>query len=840
MANQFKYDAFISYRHAELDKFVAENLHKQLEAFNLPKSLAKKRKGQKNKIERVFRDKEELPLTSNLEDPILQALQSSEWLIVICSPRLRESLWCKKEIETFVSLRGREHVLAVLIEGEPAESFPDELLYRTEEVKQPDGTVEQVKIPVEPLAADVRGNNRKEVLKAMKTEIMRILAAMFQVDFDDLRQRHRERRMRRIVGASLLIGAACLLFGVYSTVTALRIKEQKEQIEAQSAQILEQNEELKVKSEEIRKQNEAITKQNDELALRQAKSLAEKAELYLEEGNRNAAVQTAVEALTESDGIAMPYTSQAQMILAESLRIYDTGDVYKAQYQYETAGRVDYIKESPDSDTLVIYDDTEALTLYDVENREVIDIFYADRFDSWSNKACAFLGNDQFVYVDVDDRVCIYDLTNGEVVETLTDDAGYIGQVLTDEEGNYLLTNGFGDYYKVYDAQTLEYIGSTPSIASETLVINPLIFPNGIYVDGYSTEDENGVRTNYLYFFDIHTSSTLSVYNIAEWGLEDVQLRDGIAYISLSKYDEAYQEYYSHVVAYDIYAGTILWENEQQGQYSSNIKLSGNPQGQYLMVMTSGNIQIMQIQTGEIIHTTSLSSKVIEALGYTNNDNFMMFCEEGQMLVFNKDYNITVDLSERFECKSTSNSYIIHSKYGITVLERNDNKMTIYTAESGPDVIEVEEEKLLPEDRNELIGEKAYEVARTYGLDKPEYIHHLYYSEDEKYCFIRYWDYSFAVYDVEAGIVRSTMDWAYPTYWCLGTDEQGYTYLLGYYGCYVLNLDMEAVTWIEKCTDVDMENKKAYITHNQYSYEAPLYNLEELLQIAEELGYVSE
>ena len=107
MKNQFKYDAFISYRHAELDKFVAEKLHKQLEAFSLPKSVVKKCPGQKKKIERVFRDKEELPLTSNLEDPIVQALQNSEWLIVICSPRLRESVWCKKEIETFIALRGR-------------------------------------------------------------------------------------------------------------------------------------------------------------------------------------------------------------------------------------------------------------------------------------------------------------------------------------------------------------------------------------------------------------------------------------------------------------------------------------------------------------------------------------------------------------------------------------------------------------------------------------------------------------------------------------------------------------------------------------------------------------
>ena len=162
---EFHYDAFISYRHCDLDKFVAENIHKQLEAYRMPSDIAKKRQGMKNRIERVFRDQEELPLVSNLNDPIMAALHNSDWLIVICSPRLRESVWCKKEIETFISLHGREKVLAVLIEGEPAESFPDELLFKTEVVTKPDGSTEEVKIPVEPLAADVRGKNKKEILK---------------------------------------------------------------------------------------------------------------------------------------------------------------------------------------------------------------------------------------------------------------------------------------------------------------------------------------------------------------------------------------------------------------------------------------------------------------------------------------------------------------------------------------------------------------------------------------------------------------------------------------------------------------------------------------------------
>ena len=156
-----KYDAFISYRHSELDSFVAENLHKTLESFKLPGSVIRNKKANgesvsKTKISRVFRDKEELPLVTNLADPITDALKNSDFLLVICSPRLKESMWCRKEIETFISMHGRERVLAVLIEGEPDISFPDELLYREETVTLPDGSTEKRKIPVEPLAADVR------------------------------------------------------------------------------------------------------------------------------------------------------------------------------------------------------------------------------------------------------------------------------------------------------------------------------------------------------------------------------------------------------------------------------------------------------------------------------------------------------------------------------------------------------------------------------------------------------------------------------------------------------------------------------------------------------------
>ena len=77
----FRYDAFISYRHAPLDLYVAQTLQRRLETFKVPKLADKETKelGKKS-IRRIFRDKDELPLAGNLSEPIMEALSSSEYL----------------------------------------------------------------------------------------------------------------------------------------------------------------------------------------------------------------------------------------------------------------------------------------------------------------------------------------------------------------------------------------------------------------------------------------------------------------------------------------------------------------------------------------------------------------------------------------------------------------------------------------------------------------------------------------------------------------------------------------------------------------------------------------
>ena len=72
------FNAFISYRHHPEDIKVAEQIHKGLERYKIPRAI-KKRAGGKM---RLFRDKEELPISSNLTDDITRALHNSDFLII--------------------------------------------------------------------------------------------------------------------------------------------------------------------------------------------------------------------------------------------------------------------------------------------------------------------------------------------------------------------------------------------------------------------------------------------------------------------------------------------------------------------------------------------------------------------------------------------------------------------------------------------------------------------------------------------------------------------------------------------------------------------------------------
>lgn len=242
---EYKYKAFISYRHLEPDMQAAERLQKLLEGYKPPKNLGKTKENW-----RIFRDVSELQSNSDLSEDIKNAIETSEYLIVICSPKYTESKWCMQELTRFRDLHGNtnQNIITLLVSGEPQESFPEELTYTEMTTTNEKGEEVKVKVEVEPLAANIKADTLKESMKKLNTEYLRIAAPLLGCDFNDLFQREKRReaaRRRRIFGG---VSGILSLITIISVASAVTISGKNVQIKKQNSRIKEQNEQIELKT----------------------------------------------------------------------------------------------------------------------------------------------------------------------------------------------------------------------------------------------------------------------------------------------------------------------------------------------------------------------------------------------------------------------------------------------------------------------------------------------------------------------------------------------------------------------------------------------------------------
>ena len=250
LTTERNYIAFISYRHKPLDMAVAKKLHRRIERYVIPKELRKRAAGNPaqseavsresagagtadvqagaaspqgtqgtgaglpqstaaaqtavpRKLGLVFRDQDELPIANNLSDNIRCALDHSRFLIVVCSPDTPGSLWVQREIEYFLEHHDRDHLLAVLIDGAPEQSFPPQLT----EIRDKDGNLID---RIEPLAANIVADSAHKRNRLFQTESLRILASLIGCPYDALYHREQRYQMRRLgiaAAAAALVAA---------------------------------------------------------------------------------------------------------------------------------------------------------------------------------------------------------------------------------------------------------------------------------------------------------------------------------------------------------------------------------------------------------------------------------------------------------------------------------------------------------------------------------------------------------------------------------------------------------------------------------------------------------
>lgn len=211
-----QYRAFISYSHR--DKAVANWLHRALETYRLPRGSVPP--GMADRLQPIFKDREELPATDSLSAAIEQAIAASSALIVLCSPDAAKSRWIAREVDTFKRLHGDRNVFPVIVAGQAPGIFPAPLLVRYQDGAPTDQRAE-------PIAADLRPEGDGRKLAKLK-----LVAGLTGIHLDALVQRDAARRQRRLA----LVAAGSLAGMVVTSGLALYAIDQRNEAREQRAE----------------------------------------------------------------------------------------------------------------------------------------------------------------------------------------------------------------------------------------------------------------------------------------------------------------------------------------------------------------------------------------------------------------------------------------------------------------------------------------------------------------------------------------------------------------------------------------------------------------------------
>jgi hypothetical protein len=214
----YRYWAFISY--SSTDQRFARWLHRAIETYEIPARLVG---GQTPcgepapaRLHPCFRDRADLPASSELDGQIVEALRGSRWLIVVCSTRAAKSIWVNKEVEAFLAMGRADRVLAVIVNGQPGGG--DDLECLPEALRR-----------APPIAADVR-----RAADGRGDAKLKLISGMLGTGLDTLKQRESQRRIRQLqiaFGFALVLAAGFAGLAQYAERQRVRAVDARHQAE---------------------------------------------------------------------------------------------------------------------------------------------------------------------------------------------------------------------------------------------------------------------------------------------------------------------------------------------------------------------------------------------------------------------------------------------------------------------------------------------------------------------------------------------------------------------------------------------------------------------------------
>ena len=699
------YDAFISYRHCESDGFVAEKIHRKLESFKLPKSVLPKIKNGKKRIERVFRDVEELPLSDNLSDPITNALNNSDFLITICSPRYLESKWCMKEVELFLRNHDREHILVVLAEGEPADSFPKILTYEEIAGKDENGNTVITRLEKEPLAADTRGENKKEILKAMDIAVIKLCAAMFGLNYDDLKQRHREQKMRRMMTVFGIIGAFMFCFA--AVVTGMLIK--------------------------ISRQNSIISSQYSQLSDKYADTIADKAEELLGHGRRKDAVYALRSVLPDDPSVG--YNANALCMLYKAMGIYEDSNAYFLGAAYDMGSEV-YKYCVSDNGQYVLVNDLYSLRLFDISGELIREFpcesnqYFSEGIICGNNGVVHTCENElRFYFIDEDRDVTIAE--PGEMYDLY---AMGTDKAVVFNGHELIAVGGSGDI--IYTIDTSELFGI------DYLSITGFSFGNGFFACSLTDYSDH-----HILIADLDSGEVTDAIDVESDYNVSVCMSDEYLYYSLTEFGDELGQDKVTLYAVRPFGSRELFSVKTDRGVINDLWVSGGR----IYANAAMGLEVLDARTGKEITSYSMDGEI--QYGVDVSDQMIFLCDTGRI------YGTYGDV-----CFEMGSSLFIGDHSGkISQMVFNNNSYYIqyeradYVCAYHPSV-ELDGEGYIDPDFDDLYGEDA-----TFDLQEDDRFDSLLldqavYSHDGKYIVASFSNHTVRIFDADTYECVSSYD----------------------------------------------------------------------------------
>ena len=588
-----EYKAFISYRHLPLEMDVAKKIHRRIEHYLIPAAL---RKDGKKHPGLVFRDQDELPISGSLSENIQLALDHAEFLIVICTPETSKSRWVLREIEYFLQHHDRDHVLVVLADGTPESAFPAQL---TEERDENGALTARF----EPLAANIVADSAARRNRLLRTESLRILAALIGCPYDALYRREQRYRMRRLGAAAAAVALIAAAF---------------------IGMLLNRNAEIR--------------RSYMQTLRGQSVYLAAESQISLTEGDRMRAIALAMAALPEKEG-ERPLVSRAEYALGRAVGVYRSpgGSSFAATGLLRHGSQVTDMLLSEGEDTLLTMTENHVVTAWDTGNLQKRWSFPTGQ-DYNCGLGCLL---DAGLCLWSGDRIWCLDLETGAAVweKSAADCSGRNWDTV-----HHLFAAPDGEVLALADSGILRLDGNSgdllsftpePDTVGETRVLfdwtKAALSPDGKLL-AVSAEQSGGKG---IAVFDLESGQTVLIP--AEKGKyiylskcmllsEDgrlyyitADLTAGEGSFGAGIYQNMQRDCFVLHCA-DARSGETLWQSEHRGSgggYSERLSVEKDLMDRPVLLFSfADHMDVVDAETGETLGETMHDGRVIRALAY--------------------------------------------------------------------------------------------------------------------------------------------------------------------------------------------------------------------------------